>query len=230
MAGKFTGFREDGIRNLLLQVEDGMERVGRAVTRACRRHAPVRKKQYRRREKTVSVKFSRIDEQEPLFTPSGRRNLVQAVSLSDKPRPIINRFTGQERSAAPARGRLVPATRFTLRARLASGSRATAASRRSVGRRFGGLGSPTRKGASFRIRLNRGAEGGALRKSIRAEPVTNDGRRKARVVVRATVPYALFVEKGFHHKGGTQVPGQHYMQRGLAEVQQQIPQLLGGGR
>lgn len=57
---------------------------------------------------------------------------------------------------------------------------------------------------------------GRLRRGIHATPVrTSKNQVTGRVVSDA--PYSTFVEKGFHHKGGTVVEGRHFMQKALEE-------------
>lgn len=57
---------------------------------------------------------------------------------------------------------------------------------------------------------------GRLRRGIHATPIrTSKNQVRGRVVSDA--PYSLFMEKGFHHKGGTVVEGRHFMQKALEE-------------
>lgn len=57
---------------------------------------------------------------------------------------------------------------------------------------------------------------GRLRRGIHATAVKSSGSVISGRVV-SDAPYSIYVEKGFHHKGGTVVEGRHFMQKALEE-------------
>lgn len=60
-------------------------------------------------------------------------------------------------------------------------------------------------------------KGGTLADSIEVEPARIEGNRVT-TVFKATAPYAKYMDEGFHHKGGGQVPGRHFAREPLHNV------------
>jgi hypothetical protein len=220
VSGKFT-LNGVGIDVISGQVEDGLVGLGKRIAGSASGHAPRRQGGYKRKE--VSLKVSRTNvTDEPVFTTYPINGPAVARKLGKTPSEIqsYNRTFGEYGgktgpieifSLKTKRRTRTPPTSFTFqlsprRKTSASASRAIRAKQFS----HPGL-SLTARG--FMVEFGKGKP---LHESIHAREVEGDGNRLT-VRIVADSDHAMPMEVGFHHKGGTEFPGYHYMIKGLMD-------------